>query len=86
MLIDQGAIDTTSVPWALHPAKVQAAQIPQTLTGVLQARLDGLPKPERLALQQASVIGPVFWIGIGRAQPSGTGLLARAGAARTHAA
>ena len=61
MLIDQGAIDTTGVPWALHPEKVQAAQIPQTLTGVLQARLDGLPKPERLALQQASVIGPVFW-------------------------
>jgi len=45
----------------LRPEKVQAAQIPQTLTGVLQARLDGLPKPERLALQQASVIGPVFW-------------------------
>ena len=61
MLIDQGAIDSTTVPWTLRPDKVQAAQIPQTLTGVLQARLDGLPKPERLALQQASVIGPVFW-------------------------
>ena len=35
--------------------------MPQTLTGVLQARLDGLPPAERLALQQASVIGLVFW-------------------------
>ncbi len=32
-----------------------------TLTGVLQARLDGLPPQEKLTLQQASVIGPVFW-------------------------
>ena len=36
-------------------------KVPTTLTGVLQARLDGLPAPERLTLQQASVIGPVFW-------------------------
>ena len=28
---------------------------------MLQARLDGLPPAEKLALQQASVIGPVFW-------------------------
>ncbi len=36
-------------------------QVPPTLTGVLQARLDGLPAPERLALQQASIVGAVFW-------------------------
>jgi len=36
-------------------------KVPPTLTGVLQARLDSLPAPERLTLQQASVIGPVFW-------------------------
>ena len=28
---------------------------------MLQARLDGLPAHERRALQEASVIGPVFW-------------------------
>ncbi len=32
-----------------------------TLTGVLQARLDGLPPAEKRALQQASVVGTVFW-------------------------
>ena len=37
------------------------AQIPRGLLEVLQARLDGLPRPERETLQQASVIGHVFW-------------------------
>jgi hypothetical protein len=36
-------------------------KVPTTLTGVLQARLDSLPAPERLTLQEASIIGPVFW-------------------------
>ena len=35
--------------------------MPSTLAGVLQARIDGLPPAEKAALQQASVIGHVFW-------------------------
>ena len=64
MLIDQGAIEThgpCSERWTLHPQKLLAAHVPPTLTGVLQARLDGLPTPEKTALQQASIIGHVFW-------------------------
>ncbi len=65
MLIDQGAIDTLgggeSGQWTLHADKLMATQVPGTLTGVLQARLDGLPAPEKIALQEASVIGQVFW-------------------------
>ena len=64
MLIDQGAIDTAmseTGQWALHADKLLATQVPGTLTGVLQARLDGLPAPEKVALQEASVIGQVFW-------------------------
>ncbi len=61
MLIDHGAISTTGAAWTLHADKLPAAKLPATLTGVLQARLDALPRPERLALQEASVIGPVFW-------------------------
>ncbi len=64
MLIDQGAIRTGGAApdvWQLDPARLQATEVPATLTGVLQARLDGLPAAERLSLQQASVIGPVFW-------------------------
>lgn len=61
MLIDQGAIETGAERWTLHPERLQATRVPATLTGVLQARLDGLPALERRALQQASVIGAVFW-------------------------
>jgi len=61
MLIDQGAIDTQGERWSVNPAQLLSTEVPATLTGVLQARLDGLPTDERLALQQASVIGLVFW-------------------------
>jgi class 3 adenylate cyclase len=61
MLVDQGAIETGAERWVLHPEKLAAEGVPASLTGVLQARLDGLPAPERLALQEASVIGEVFW-------------------------
>ncbi len=36
-------------------------EVPATLTSVLQARLDSLPALERMILQQASVVGRVFW-------------------------
>jgi len=61
MLIDQGAVETAGERWTVNPEKLLATDVPATLTGVLQARLDGLPAEERLALQQASVIGLVFW-------------------------
>jgi class 3 adenylate cyclase len=61
MLIDQGAIDASGERWRLHADRLLATQVPPTLTGVLQARLDGLPAAERLTLQEASVIGQFFW-------------------------
>ena len=61
MLVDEGAIDTSADPWKLHPDRLLATPVPPTLTGVLQARLDSLRAAEKLALQQASVIGFVFW-------------------------
>jgi predicted ATPase/class 3 adenylate cyclase len=61
MLIDDGAIRTGAERWELVPEKLLAAHVPPTLTGVLQARLDGLPPDEKRALQQASVVGFVFW-------------------------
>jgi class 3 adenylate cyclase/tetratricopeptide (TPR) repeat protein len=60
MLIDRGAIETGS-PWSLRPERLLAADVPPTLTGVLQARLDGLPAAEKEVLQEASVIGHIFW-------------------------
>ena len=60
MLIDQGAIQTGE-PWRVNAGRLLITKVPPTLTGVLQARLDGLPAPEKRALQQASVVGAVFW-------------------------
>ncbi len=60
MLIDQGAIQTGE-PWKVDAQRLLVTQVPPTLTAVLQARLDGLPAPEKRALQQASVVGAVFW-------------------------
>ena len=61
MLIDQGAIETSDEKWRVNPERLLSTQIPPTLIGILQARLDGLPSHERTALQKASVIGLTFW-------------------------
>ena len=60
MLIDQGAIQTGE-PWKVNAERLLVTHVPPTLTGVLQTRLDGLPAPEKRALQLASVVGAVFW-------------------------
>jgi class 3 adenylate cyclase/tetratricopeptide (TPR) repeat protein len=37
------------------------ADVPQTLHGIVAARIDGLPRPEKALLQAAAVLGKVFW-------------------------
>ena len=68
MLRDDGVLqqtqaDTPGAPatWRLGPRPLALARMPTTLVGVLQARLDALPAADRQALQQASIVGPVFW-------------------------
>lgn len=61
MLVEDGAIIKDELTWLVHPERLVEMRIPPTLTGVVQARLDGLPKEERTIIQQASVIGRVFW-------------------------
>ena len=61
MLVDEGAIETGADGWTLHADRLAALHVPATLSGVLQARLDALAPDEKRALQQASVIGVVFW-------------------------
>lgn len=36
---------------------------PETVHGIIAARLDGLPLAEKLLIQDAAVIGEVFWLG-----------------------
>ncbi len=78
MLVDQGAIAISAESWTLRTERLVAAQVPSTLTGVLQARLDGLSARERLTLQQASVMGLVFWdAALAAIDAQATGVLAQ---------
>ncbi len=47
--------------WQVRTDKLATLKVPPTLTALLQARLDGLPLPERRALQRAAVVGRFFW-------------------------
>ena len=47
--------------WTVRADRLAGLTVPATLTGLLQARLDGLPRPEREALQRAAVVGRLFW-------------------------
>jgi tetratricopeptide (TPR) repeat protein len=61
MLIEEGVIRKGETAWSVEPERLSDLQVPPTLTGVLQARLDRLPFDERVVLQQASVVGRLFW-------------------------
>ena len=47
--------------WQVRTDRLAALEVPPTLTGLLQARMDGLPPAEREALQRAAVVGRLFW-------------------------
>jgi predicted ATPase/class 3 adenylate cyclase len=61
ILVEDGIIVKEEPAWRIQPSRLSDIRIPPTLTGIIQARLDGLPKQERTILQQASIVGRVFW-------------------------
>ncbi|HMA38337.1 MAG TPA: adenylate/guanylate cyclase domain-containing protein [Chloroflexia bacterium] len=61
MLIDQAVIVPGPEHWAARVDRLDTVQVPSTLAGVIQARLDGLPALDREILQRAAIIGRVFW-------------------------
>jgi class 3 adenylate cyclase/tetratricopeptide (TPR) repeat protein len=74
MLIEDGVITRPLVPpgvggsqgeeqWRVELPRLKGLHVPATLTGVLQARLDSLPRQAREALERASVVGRIFWDG-----------------------
>ena len=59
MLIDQGAIARRGDEWILAKP-LGTFEIPDTLQGVLAARIDRLPEEAKRTLQVAAVIGRKF--------------------------
>src|SRR5262249_41130938 len=65
LLVDRGAlsVDEHHVPVKWDKNRSAKLDLPDTVRGVLQARLDGLVPAQKEALKLASVIGRVFWVG-----------------------
>jgi len=64
VLIEGGVIVRGENQWSVELKRLSDLKVPATLTGLLQARLDGLIPNVRETLQQASVVGRVFWMDI----------------------
>jgi class 3 adenylate cyclase/tetratricopeptide (TPR) repeat protein len=61
-LIDDGALRESAAGWALTQA-IEDVELPRSIQSLIAARLDGLPEDEKAALQDAAVVGRVFWAG-----------------------
>jgi class 3 adenylate cyclase len=61
MLVEDGAIVPGEDEWRVEMERLAQVRVPSTLTAVLQARLDALPREEKEVLQRASVVGREFW-------------------------
>jgi class 3 adenylate cyclase/predicted ATPase len=64
VLIESGIIIRSDEKWEVRTDRLSDLKVPATLTGLLQARLDSLNPPVRETLQQASVVGRIFWTNV----------------------
>ena len=64
VLIDREVIIRGEGQWQVEMERLSELKVPATLTGLLQARLDNLNAHARETLQQASVVGRIFWASI----------------------
>ncbi|HET7235777.1 MAG TPA: AAA family ATPase [Actinomycetota bacterium] len=62
-LIDDGVIRATEASRWEVARPVEEVELPRSVQGLIAARLDGLPEDEKVILQDASVVGRVFWVG-----------------------
>ena len=62
-LIDDGVLRTgEALGWEVA-TPVSRVDLPRSIQGLIAARLDGLPDDEKALLQDAAVVGRVFWSG-----------------------
>ncbi|MGH2756778.1 MAG: ATP-binding protein, partial [Actinomycetota bacterium] len=63
MFIDRGILRATAgTRWELA-AQVQTIEVPRSIQALIAARVDGLPADEKELLQDAAVVGRIFWSG-----------------------
>ncbi|HEU0193944.1 MAG TPA: adenylate/guanylate cyclase domain-containing protein, partial [Gaiellales bacterium] len=60
MLIDRGYLRRDGDRWRLAAAELP---VPESVQGLIAARLDDLPASEKRLIQDASVLGKVIWLG-----------------------
>ncbi len=60
MLVEQGALEEKDGSWAATD-RLGSASVPDSIHGVIAARIDLLEASEREALRRCSVMGRVFW-------------------------
>jgi tetratricopeptide (TPR) repeat protein len=61
VLTERNVITHDASAWRFDTKRLAEVPVSATLRGLLRARLDSLPPPERGLLQSAAVIGHVFW-------------------------
>ncbi len=62
-LIDDGVLRATEASRWEVALPVEDVELPRSVQGLIAARLDGLPEDEKVVLQDAAVVGRVFWVG-----------------------
>ena len=60
MLVEQGALERSNGGWKATP-ELETLRVPDSIHGVIAARIDLLQPSEREALRRCSVMGRVFW-------------------------
>jgi class 3 adenylate cyclase/tetratricopeptide (TPR) repeat protein len=62
MLVDEGHLSQSNGAW-LVSTELHAVPPPPTIQALLTARLDTLEPDERIVIERAAVVGPLFWWG-----------------------
>src|SRR5206468_10975044 len=62
MVIESGSLVRSNCQWILD--RPLPASLPDTVQGVIASRIDMLPVQEKRVLQDAAVIGRIFWPGV----------------------
>jgi class 3 adenylate cyclase/tetratricopeptide (TPR) repeat protein len=61
MLVDRGYLRRGADGW--HLGRLEQLPLPESVQGIIAARLDALPLEEKSLVQSAAVVGRTFWFG-----------------------